>query len=132
MYNVVMDYFTNQILPVVAADCAVFMDEGLLFIRRGEEPGKGRLTLPGGMMEIDETVEEACKREMLEETNLKVDGLKLVGVFSKPDRDPRGHRLPRPEECERSPRGETPRRSRGAACEVAAAHTQDSVERSGR
>ena len=84
------DYFANQILPVVAADCAVFMDEGLLFIRRGEEPGKGRLTLPGGMMEIHETVEEACKREMLEETGLKVDGLKLVGIFSEPNRDPRG------------------------------------------
>ena len=85
-----MDYFTNQKLPVVAADCVVFMEEGVLLIRRRDKPGKGRLTVPGGMMEIDETVEEACKREMLEETGLKVDGLKLVGVFSDPNRDPRG------------------------------------------
>ena len=88
-----MDFFTNQKLPVVAADCVVFMEEGVLLIRRRDEPGKGRLTAPRGMMEIDETVEEACKREMLEETGLKVDGLELVGVFSDPNRDQRGDRV---------------------------------------
>jgi 8-oxo-dGTP diphosphatase len=49
------------------------------------------LALPGGFVEIGETVEEACRRELMEETGVKVQGLRLVGVYSAPDRDPRRH-----------------------------------------
>ncbi len=60
-------------------------------VRRKEPPFKGELALPGGFVDIGETVEEAAKRELIEETGLQATSLKLVGVYSRPDRDPRGH-----------------------------------------
>lgn len=60
-------------------------------VRRKEPPFKGELALPGGFVDIGETVEEAAKRELMEETGLQATKLKLVGVYSRPDRDPRGH-----------------------------------------
>jgi 8-oxo-dGTP diphosphatase len=63
----------------------------VLLIRRGHEPYAGSFALPGGFVEIGETVENACRREALEETGIKVDVLRLVGVYSDPARDPRGH-----------------------------------------
>ena len=48
-------------------------------------------TLPGGFVEIGETVEEACRREVREEAGVDVGELRLVGVYSDPKRDPRGH-----------------------------------------
>ncbi len=46
--------------------------------------------LPGGFVDVGETVEQAAKREALEETGLKVGKLRLLGVYSDPKRDPRG------------------------------------------
>ena len=42
-------------------------------------------------MEFGETVEDACRRELMEETGVKAGRLQLVGVYSDPKRDPRGH-----------------------------------------
>jgi len=47
--------------------------------------------LPGGFVDVGERVEAAAKREAREETGLKVTGLRLLGVYSDPKRDPRGH-----------------------------------------
>jgi 8-oxo-dGTP diphosphatase len=78
--------------PLLATDCVIFDDRGrVLLIRRKNEPFKGAYALPGGFVDIGETVEEACRREVLEETGLAVATLKLVGVYSDPLRDPRGH-----------------------------------------
>ncbi len=78
--------------PLLAADCAVFDAKGrVLLIRRGHPPFKGRFALPGGFVEVGETVEAACRRELQEETGLKVRNLQLVGIYSDPRRDPRGH-----------------------------------------
>jgi 8-oxo-dGTP diphosphatase len=80
--------------PLVAADCAVFDRKGrVLLIRRKYPPFQGRYALPGGFVEIGETVEEASRRELAEETGLEVEvsALRLVGVCSDPARDPRGH-----------------------------------------
>ncbi|SMF07633.1 8-oxo-dGTP diphosphatase [Tistlia consotensis] len=79
--------------PKLASDCVVFLPGGLLLIRRGFPPWKGGYALPGGFMEVGETAEQACARELAEETGLRVDPatLRLVGVYSDPGRDPRGH-----------------------------------------
>jgi len=78
--------------PALTTDCVIFDAEGrALLIRRGHSPYAGSYALPGGFVEIGETVEEACRREALEETGIKVDVLRLVGVYSDPARDPRAH-----------------------------------------
>ncbi|HMP78458.1 MAG TPA: NUDIX hydrolase [Pirellulaceae bacterium] len=63
-----------------------------LLIRRGHDPFEGCWALPGGFMDIDETLEAAACRELLEETSVRVspDQLVQVGAFSRIDRDPRG------------------------------------------
>jgi len=47
--------------------------------------------IPGGFVDVGETIETAAQREALEETHLQVNLLKLLGVYSNPNRDPRGH-----------------------------------------
>jgi 8-oxo-dGTP diphosphatase len=78
--------------PLLTVDCVV-VDKGgrLLLVRRKHAPFQDALALPGGFVEVGETVEDACKRELREETNLNIFRLRLVGVYSAPDRDPRGH-----------------------------------------
>lgn len=63
----------------------------VLLIRRKHPPFEGAHALPGGFVETGERVEAACRRELEEETGLSVGRLSLVGVYSDPDRDPRGH-----------------------------------------
>jgi 8-oxo-dGTP diphosphatase len=78
--------------PLLAADCVVFDANGrVLLVRRKYPPFQGHYALPGGFVEIGETVEDACRRELLEETGINVGALRLVGVYSDPKRDPRGH-----------------------------------------
>lgn len=78
--------------PLLAVDCVVFnSDRRVLLIRRKNPPFAGALALPGGFVELGETVEAACRRELMEEAGVKVGKLSLVGVYSAPDRDPRGH-----------------------------------------
>ena len=62
---------------------------GIVLIERKNDP-KG-LALPGGFVDIGECVEDALKREMQEETNLNVEIVKLLGIYSNPKRDPRFH-----------------------------------------
>lgn len=78
--------------PALATDCVVFDAKGrLLLVRRKFPPFRGQLALPGGFVEFGETVEDACRRELMEETGVKAARLQLVGVYSDPKRDPRGH-----------------------------------------
>ena len=78
--------------PLLAVDCAVFDARGrVLLVRRGNPPFKGCRALPGGFVEVGETVEAACRRELEEETGVRARKLQLVGVYSDPRRDPRGH-----------------------------------------
>jgi 8-oxo-dGTP diphosphatase len=70
----------------------VFDERGhVLLVRRKYEPFKGSYALPGGFVEVGETVEDGCRRELKEETGLEVGALRLIGVYSNPNRDPRGH-----------------------------------------
>jgi 8-oxo-dGTP diphosphatase len=76
----------------VAVDAVVLDRKGrVLLIRRKHPPFEGRYALPGGFVDVGETVEDACRRELLEETGVRVGKLRLVGVYSDPARDPRGH-----------------------------------------
>lgn len=82
----------RPITPLLTVDCVVVDAEGrILLIRRGHPPFKGQYALPGGFVDRGETVEEAARRELFEETGVRVRRISLVGVYSKPDRDPRGH-----------------------------------------
>ena len=63
----------------------------VLLVRRGREPFKGVWALPGGFVEVGEKVEDAARRELVEETGLRGDIVELLGVYSDPKRDPRGH-----------------------------------------
>ena len=79
--------------PMLTADCVVVNPRSeVLLIRRGNEPFRGCWALPGGFMEMDETIECCAVRELQEETGILVDESRavLVGVFSRPGRDPRG------------------------------------------
>ena len=77
--------------PPLTVDCAIFAPDGrVLLIRRKNEPFKGGYALPGGFVDLGETVEDACRRETREETGLTVTDLQLIGVYSDPGRDPRG------------------------------------------
>jgi len=77
--------------PSVTADGIVTRGNELLLIRRGAQPFKGSYALPGGFLNYGETLEDCVLREVLEETGLKTRIVGLVGVYSSPDRDPRGH-----------------------------------------
>ncbi len=79
--------------PALTVDAIIlYPNEEIVFIKRKNMPFQGMWALPGGFVDYGtETVEEACIREAEEETSLKVKIIKLIGVYSKPDRDPRGH-----------------------------------------
>ncbi|HPR63473.1 MAG TPA: NUDIX hydrolase [Thermoanaerobaculia bacterium] len=77
--------------PLLTVDGIVLDGKRIVLIRRLHPPFEGQWALPGGFVEIGETVEEACVREIREETGLDVDIVRLLGVYSDPGRDPRGH-----------------------------------------
>lgn len=80
--------------PALTVDVVLLSrgDKGLsvLLVRRGRPPFEGRWALPGGFVEIDEDLEAAARRELVEETGLEAEALFQVGAFGRPDRDPRG------------------------------------------
>ena len=79
--------------PMLTADCVVVNPRReVLLVSRGNEPYKGCWALPGGFMEMDETIEHCALRELQEETGLTAteSALRLIGIYSAPGRDPRG------------------------------------------
>jgi 8-oxo-dGTP diphosphatase len=77
--------------PLLAVDAVIFFREGMVLIKRDNPPYQGCFALPGGFVEVGETVEDAVQREVREETGLVIELLGLVGIYSDPGRDPRGH-----------------------------------------
>ncbi|MHA1238027.1 MAG: NUDIX domain-containing protein [Candidatus Odinarchaeia archaeon] len=78
--------------PLLAVDAVIPLNDGsIILVKRKNPPFKGLWALPGGIVEYGETVEQAVIREVKEETGLKVKPVTLIGVYSDPDRDPRGH-----------------------------------------
>jgi ADP-ribose pyrophosphatase YjhB (NUDIX family) len=74
----------SYVNPLPVAVALVPVDKGLLCIRRTIEPAVGELALPGGFMEVHETWQQACSRELLEETGLVVEAgeVQLFRVYS--------------------------------------------------
>jgi len=79
--------------PGIAVDGVLIKNGKILLIRRRNEPFRGKWALPGGFVEYGERVEEAVLREVEEETGVRARIKKLLGVYSDPDRDPRGHTI---------------------------------------
>jgi 8-oxo-dGTP diphosphatase len=78
--------------PKLTVDAVVFdAADRLLLIKRKSPPFEGCYALPGGFVEYGETVEEAARRELNEETGVSVNSQRLVGIYSQSNRDPRGH-----------------------------------------
>src|ERR1043165_1601736 len=77
----------------LTVDCVVFgFDEGelkVLLIQRGLEPFKGKWALPGGFVRVEETLDDAARRELEEEAGLKNVFLEQLYTFGEVERDPR-------------------------------------------
>lgn len=76
--------------PVVGVGGVVVRDGAVLLVKRAVEPLRGRWSLPGGAVELGETLEDAVARELKEETNLTVRVVELVEAFDRITRDPDG------------------------------------------
>jgi ADP-ribose pyrophosphatase YjhB (NUDIX family) len=79
--------------PIPTVDIVVRKGNLILLEQRGREPFEGMRCLPGGHVDNGETVESAALRELKEETGVDAKLVGLLGVFSDPNRDPRGHRI---------------------------------------
>lgn len=75
--------------PFLAVDVILVVDDGVVLVKRRYPPLGW--ALPGGFVEYGESVEEAARRETLEETSLEPKELRQFHVYSDPRRDPRGH-----------------------------------------
>lgn len=84
---------TKPITPLLAADAIIELRDRpgrpIVLIERRNPPFGW--AIPGGFVDVGESVESAAIREALEETSLRVRLKVLLGIYSRPDRDPRGH-----------------------------------------
>lgn len=77
--------------PKLTVDAVIILNKKIVLIERKNPPFQGKFALPGGFVDIGETTEEAVAREVMEETGLTIEIVKLLGVYSETSRDPRGH-----------------------------------------
>ena len=76
--------------PIVGVGAVIVEDRQALVVKRGSEPLKGQWSIPGGVVELGETLREAAAREALEETGLRVEAGEVLEVFDSIYRDPEG------------------------------------------
>jgi 8-oxo-dGTP diphosphatase len=82
--------------PAVSVDVVIVTREAkpcVLLIRRGHEPFVGCWAIPGGFVDIDEPLEDAARRELFEETGVRIKNLVQLHTFGDPKRDPRGRNI---------------------------------------
>jgi 8-oxo-dGTP diphosphatase len=76
--------------PILGVGAVILRQDSVLLVERGQEPLKGYWSLPGGVVEVGETLEQAIRREIREETGLEVDIVQVIEVFERIMRDPEG------------------------------------------
>jgi mutator protein MutT len=76
--------------PIVGVGAVILHENKILLIQRGQEPLKGEWSLPGGALELGETLEQGVCREVREETGLEVEPVRIVEVFDRIVRDEAG------------------------------------------
>ena len=76
--------------PIVTVALVVRRGDRALIIRRGNEPNKGRWSIPGGAVEVGERLRDAGRREVQEECGIEVEVGELAGVFENIVRDAEG------------------------------------------
>ena len=89
---------SNYKKPSITVDTIIFNENSdenreFILIKRENEPFKDHWAIPGGFVDYGETVENAAIREAKEETGINIKLNKLFNVYSKHDRDPRGHTI---------------------------------------
>jgi 8-oxo-dGTP diphosphatase len=84
-------FMPRPICPPIAADAIIEIEDRIVLIERRNIPYGW--AIPGGFVDFGETVEQAATREAKEETSLDVELRALLGVYSRPDRDPRGQTI---------------------------------------
>ncbi|MGD6810776.1 MAG: NUDIX domain-containing protein [Candidatus Bathyarchaeia archaeon] len=76
----------NQItkcLPIVSVEAVIVIDNALLLLKRNNEPAKNKWWFPGGRIRRNESLKEALRREIKEETGLEISQYKLIDVYSR-------------------------------------------------
>lgn len=76
--------------PIVGVGAVVIDADRVLLVQRGKAPLKGEWSLPGGALELGETLEEGVRREVLEETGLVIEPVAVVEVLDRISRDAEG------------------------------------------
>lgn len=90
------DHGTNKVrreypdAPLVGVGAVVIKSGKILLIKRAFPPGEGKWSIPGGLVDVGETLSTAVERETEEETGVKVKTLELINVFDMVDSDPDG------------------------------------------
>src|SRR6266705_6873445 len=83
----VADARTYPTRPFLAASAAIVRDGKVLVVRRANPPAKGLFSLPGGVVEVGETLHEAVMREIREETSIAIEPVALAGFRETVTRD---------------------------------------------
>lgn len=78
-------------MPVVAVGALILQDRNILLVKRTNEPGKGRWSIPGGTVELGESLRDAVVREVYEETGLVVEVLELLDIVEVIRKDGAGN-----------------------------------------
>lgn len=76
--------------PIVGVGAVILNQNRVLLVRRAHAPLQGEWSLPGGVLELGETLEDGIRREVLEETGLVIEPLTIVEVFDRISRDAEG------------------------------------------
>jgi 8-oxo-dGTP diphosphatase len=76
--------------PLVGVGAIVMRGDSVLLVKRDKEPGKGMWSIPGGLVEIGESVKDALRREVMEECGIEVEPAELLDVVDAVSRDEKG------------------------------------------